>query len=77
MKVAMLRVYNALREGGYQARMLLQVHDELVLEVPEGEMSAVVPLVRQQMCAAYQLDVPLKVDVKVGQDWYEMQEFVQ
>jgi DNA polymerase-1 len=73
MKVAMRRVYDALREGGYRARILLQVHDELVLEVPEDEIKQVVPLVREQMMGAYELVVPLKVDVKVGRNWYEME----
>jgi DNA polymerase-1 len=73
MKVAMRRVYDALREGGYRARLLLQVHDELVLEAPKDEVPRIVPLVREQMSGAYELVVPLKVDVKVGQDWYEME----
>jgi DNA polymerase-1 len=73
MKVAMRRVYDALRAGGYRARILLQVHDELVLEVPEGELTEVVPLVREQMSGAFELVVPLKVDVKVGENWYEME----
>jgi DNA polymerase-1 len=73
MKVAMRRVYDALRQGGYRARLLLQVHDELVLEAPEEELTQVVPLVREQMSEAYELVVPLKVDVKVGQNWYEME----
>jgi len=73
MKVAMCRVYDALREGDYRARLLLQVHDELVLEAPKDEVPRIVPLVREQMSGAYELVVPLKVDVKVGQDWYEME----
>lgn len=73
MKVAMRRVYDALGRGGYRARMLLQVHDELVLETPAEELSRIVPLLREQMSKAYELVVPLKVDVKVGQDWYEME----
>jgi DNA polymerase-1 len=73
MKVAMRRVYDALREGDYRARLLLQVHDELVLEAPKDEVPRIVPLVREQMSGAYELVVPLKVDVKVGQDWYEME----
>lgn len=73
MKVAMLRVYDALRDGGYRARMLLQVHDELVLEVPDSELAEVVPLLRAHMSGACALVVPLKVDVKVGLNWYEME----
>jgi DNA polymerase-1 len=73
MKIAMRRVYDALNEGGYRARILLQVHDELVLEVPQDEVAPVTSLLRQHMARAYELVVPLKVDVKVGQNWYEME----
>ena len=59
--------------GGYRARLLLQVHDELVLEVPEDELSPVADLVRAKMSGAFDLVVPLKVDIKVGRDWYEME----
>jgi DNA polymerase-1 len=52
--------------------MLLQVHDEVVLEVPEDELAPIVALVCGQMSAACELVVPLKVDVKVGCNWYEM-----
>jgi DNA polymerase-1 len=73
IKVAMRNVYDALQDGNYSARMLLQVHDELVLEVPEDELPHVVPIVREKMAAAFQLAVPLKVDVKIGADWYNME----
>jgi DNA polymerase-1 len=73
MKVAMRRVYDALRDGGSNARLLLQVHDELVLEVPDAELTQVVTLVKEQMSNAYELVVPLKVDIKVGRDWYDME----
>jgi DNA polymerase-1 len=53
--------------------MLLQVHDELVLEAPDAEVDAVVPLVREVMVNAFELDAPLKVDVEVGQNWLEME----
>ena len=54
--------------------MLLQVHDELVLEVPEAEVAAVVPLVRTTMEDAFDLDAALKADVEVGPNWYEMEK---
>ena len=72
MKIAMINLHRRLKEGDYQARMLLQVHDELVLEVPPAERDAVVTLTRETMESAYELSVPLKVDVEVGQNWYEM-----
>ncbi|MCL4859836.1 MAG: DNA polymerase I [Caldilineaceae bacterium] len=74
MKLAMIQLHRRLREGGYQARMLLQVHDELVLELPPEEKEDVVALVREVMCNAYQLDVPLKVDVEAGPNWYDLEK---
>ena len=77
MKIAMINLFRALREKGFSARMLLQVHDEVVLEAPENEVAAVVPIVRAEMVNAYRLSVPLKVDVEIGQNWLEMVEFSQ
>ena len=70
MKIAMARLHHSLREGGFRARMLLQVHDELVLETPEEEVAAVKDLVCNVMETAYEMSVPLKVDVEAGPDWY-------
>jgi DNA polymerase-1 len=69
IKVAMLRVARASRAEGLRSRMLLQVHDELVLEVAEGERPTLEALVRREMAAAYPLDVPLEVSVGVGHSW--------
>jgi DNA polymerase-1 len=74
MKIAMIRLHDQLRQGGYRTRMLLQVHDELVLEAPPAERSAVVALIREVMSSAYQLDVPLKVDVEIGRNWYDLEK---
>jgi DNA polymerase I len=71
IKVAMIRIHERLRREGRAARLVLQVHDELLLEVPEVETSAVTKLVRDEMCNAYPLDPPLAVDVGVGDDWAE------
>ncbi len=71
IKVAMIRIHRRLRDEGRGARLVLQIHDELLLEVPETEVSAVRELVRQEMCGAYPLDPPLAVDVGVGDDWDE------
>jgi DNA polymerase-1 len=71
IKVAMIRIARRLREEGRGARLVLQVHDELLLEVPEPEISKVRELVRSEMCGAYPLDPPLAVDVGVGDDWSE------
>jgi DNA polymerase-1 len=72
IKIAMIRLPERLRSAGLKARMLLQVHDELVLEVPRGEVDAVVPILRSTMEGALTLDVPLTVDIKVGDDWESM-----
>ncbi len=71
IKLAMIGIHRALQERHLQARMLLQVHDELVLETPLAEVDEVTDLVRSIMEAAYPLDPPLKVDVGVGRNWLE------
>jgi DNA polymerase-1 len=74
IKVAMVRIHRRLRDEGRQARLVLQVHDELLLEVPDPELSAVRDLVRAEMVGAYPLDPPLAVDVGVGDDWNEAKD---
>ena len=71
IKMAMIRLSAALREQGFCARMILQVHDELVLEAPEAELPQLIPVVREAMEQAMQLSVPLKVDVGHGSNWGE------
>ncbi|HET8559211.1 MAG TPA: DNA polymerase I [Marmoricola sp.] len=71
IKVAMLNVDRALTGGGLRSRMLLQVHDELVLEVAPGERDPVEALVREQMGSAADLTVPLDVSVGTGRSWHE------
>jgi DNA polymerase-1 len=69
VKTAMLRVDRALRDGGFRARLLLQVHDELLLEVPDDEVDAVQALLRREMEGAFTLSVPLKVGIEAGATW--------
>jgi DNA polymerase I len=69
IKKAMVAIHRRLRDEGRGARLVLQVHDELLLEVPEAEVSAVREVVRSEMCDAYPLDPPLDVDIGVGDDW--------
>src|SRR5438309_6939956 len=71
IKVAMVAIHRRLRDEGRGARLVLQVHDELLLEVPEAEVTPVRELVREEMCRAYPLDPPLEVDAGVGEDWSE------
>jgi DNA polymerase-1 len=72
IKIAMLQLHEAL--ANFQARMVLQVHDELVLEVPEEELDVVKPLMVDIMSNAYRLDVPLKVDASTGVNWLELKD---
>lgn len=73
MKIAMLRLYDRLREGGLQARLLLQVHDELVLEVNRPNLEQTARIVRATMESAAALSVPLVVDMAAGQNWEELE----
>ncbi len=74
IKIAMIRLHRQLREKGYRARMILQIHDELLLEVPEEELDEVRELVVSTMSNAFKLDVPLKVEVSTGKNWLELKE---
>jgi DNA polymerase-1 len=71
IKTAMVAIHHRLRDEGRHARLVLQVHDELLLEAPEREVGPVRELVRDEMVRAYDLDPPLAVDVGAGDDWNE------
>jgi DNA polymerase-1 len=71
IKVAMVNIHRRLQDEGRGSRLVLQVHDELLVEAPDAEVSAVKELVRAEMCGAYPLDPPLAVDVGAGDDWNE------
>ena len=71
IKIAMIKVDNALRQADTGAVILLQVHDELVLEAPEANVDAVKEIVRDEMSSAAQLKVPLVVDVGAGPNWLD------
>jgi DNA polymerase-1 len=71
IKKAMIAIHRRLRDEGRGARLVLQVHDELLLEVPEAELGVIKALVRDEMCGAYPLDPPLAVEVGTGDDWSE------
>jgi len=75
LKIAMVRLHRALQEKDLAARMILQVHDELVLEVPAEELPPVANLVRSVMEGAWDLDASLRVDIKVGKDWEQMEAY--
>ncbi|MDW8059255.1 MAG: DNA polymerase I [Thermomicrobium sp.] len=73
MKLAMIRIHRALQERGFTSRMLLQVHDELVFEVPESELQSVSELVVSLMSSVVELAVPLEVDAKAGPNWADLE----
>jgi DNA polymerase-1 len=73
IKIAMIALDKALEEQGMQTKMLLQVHDELIFEGPKSELDTLRALVLEIMPASLKLDVPLKVDVKVGRNWADME----
>jgi DNA polymerase-1 len=73
IKVAMLRLDREIRERGLEAKLLLQVHDELVLEAPENEAETVKSLVKECMENAHAVSVPLEVEVSVGANWRDME----
>jgi len=73
IKRAMILIDAALVDGGFQARMLLQIHDELVFEAPEAELAALAALVDRAMTGALELKVPLKVDLAAGNNWLDVE----
>ena len=71
IKLAMVNVYNRLKAEGLKARLILQVHDELICECPESEAQTVADILREEMSGAAKLSVPLTVDAKIGHSWAE------
>ena len=71
IKVAMIRIADELRSGKWKARMILQIHDELLFEAPEEEMKALIRMVRKEMEGAIKLSVPVRVDTGTGSNWFE------
>ena len=71
VKIAMLKVDEEFRRAGLESRLLMQVHDELLVEVPEKEVPAVSEILKHEMETAVSLDVPLVADVGVGENWMD------
>ena len=74
IKIAMLKLPGELEKAGLKAKMMLQVHDELMFEVPENELDATTALVKDVMENAYKLDIPLSTEAKAGRSWGEMEK---
>jgi DNA polymerase I len=75
MKLAMIAVANALEKSGIKARMLLQVHDELVLEAPQEEVEETIELVQSAMEDVYSLEIPLSTEAQYGKDWGSLEKY--
>ncbi len=76
MKIAMIRIPPALQSAGLTGKMLLQVHDELVLECPENEMEKTAQVVQRTMANAYPMSIPLETDARAGVNWGEMKVII-
>ena len=71
IKKAMIQIHNRLARERFQSKMILQVHDELVLEAPKEEVDRLIPMIKEEMEGVYPLRVPLKVDINQGLNWDE------
>lgn len=73
IKLTMIQIYEQIKAGKLKAKMILQIHDELVFDVPEDELKASVDLIKDKMENTLKLDVPIRVDIKKGKNWLEME----
>jgi len=71
IKVAMININNRLNQSDWNTQMILQIHDELLFEVPDGELKEISKMVKEEMESALTLDIPVKVDIGIGKSWYE------
>ncbi len=71
IKLAMINIENNLKQGNYSAGLIMQVHDELVFDVPAIEKDAIIKMIRKEMEGVIELKVPLKVDIHSGRNWDE------
>ncbi len=76
IKSAMIKIYQELKKQRLRTRLILQIHDELVFDVPEEELKKVVEIIKANMENALNLNIPLQVNLKVGRNWAEMQEYI-
>ena len=74
IKLAMVAIHRRLRKEGLSAKMLLQIHDELIFEVPPNQLHQLAGLVTEEMVGVHALNVPLKVDIKAGPSWAAAEE---
>jgi DNA polymerase-1 len=72
IKIAMINLYREMEKRNLKSKMLSQIHDELLFEVPEAEVAEMKSLVSELMPYAFELRVPVKIDIKLGKNWAEM-----
>ncbi|MDH4367925.1 MAG: DNA polymerase, partial [Dehalococcoidia bacterium] len=72
IKIAMINLHREMEKRNLKSKMLLQIHDELLFEVPEAEVAQMKSLVSEIMPHAFELRVPVKIDIKLGKNWAEM-----
>ena len=73
MKIAMIRVYNRLKSEGLDARIVMQVHDELIVEARDSQVATVREILREEMEGSAELSIPLTVDVSTGKNWLDQE----
>ena len=71
IKIAMIHVDRRLREEGLSSKLVLQIHDELLIETKKDELDQVCRILKEEMCQAADLKVPLDIDINIGMNWYE------
>ena len=72
IKIAMVKIYRTLEERNLKAKLILQVHDELLIECPENEKETVTRILQESMEDAVKISVPLKVDISYADNWYDI-----
>ena len=71
IKIAMIKVAERLKKAGMKSQLILQIHDELIIEAPEDEKDAAAAILREEMENAYKFDVPVIADIHTGKTWFE------
>ena len=71
LKLAMIKIYNILKDKKFKSKMLLQVHDELIFDIPEDELDEVKDIIKNTMENVCELSVPLKVGIEYGKNWFD------
>ena len=73
IKLAMIKIFNQIKTRSLEAKMILQIHDELVFDLPVSELNVLTGIVKDEMENVMQLDVPIRIDMKMGQNWLDME----